>query len=67
MGSLQGSSHLWHFVKRPLVLVPAEAAILGSGNSTLAAIFLCTRPIACRESTYHGPNSYEHLHRCLYS
>ena len=51
MGNLQGSSHLWHFVKRPLVLATAEAAILGSGNSTLAAIFLCTRPIACREST----------------
>lgn len=48
---MQVSSYLWHLLKRPLVLAPAEAAILGSGTCTLDAIFLCTRPIACTESS----------------
>jgi len=39
-------AHLWHFVKRPLVLAPSEAATLGCGSRNLEAIFLCTRPIA---------------------
>jgi hypothetical protein len=35
-------------VRRPTVLAPAECSLLRSRSTTLAAIFCCTRPIACK-------------------
>ena len=48
----QEGAHWWHLVKRPLVFAPAESSLLGSGSTTLAAIFRCTRPTACNKLFY---------------
>jgi hypothetical protein len=42
-------AHLWHLVKRPLVLAPAELSWRASGTRTCAAIRLCMWPMACRQ------------------